>query len=234
MGPRSAIVLGLLSGVLVVALLVVAGAAYLPDMRARPATPTAPAITSGASSSPTVSPRPSASGSASGSAVAPSASPSAAATPTPDAVVTNFHVGKPAPPLAVPQLGGGTIELEQLKGKPVWITFMATWCPSCVDELPQMNGFYVRYADEGLVVVAVDVLEDDAVAAEFMNSLNVRFPVGLDRDGSARDAWQALALPVHYWIDAEGVVRDGALGGIGPDFMARALQRIMPDVEISL
>ena len=51
------------------------------------------------------------------------------------------------------------------------------------------------------------------------------FPIGLDRDGAAQDAWGALALPVHFWVDAEGIVRDGALGGIGPDIMADGARR---------
>jgi hypothetical protein len=40
-------------------------------------------------------------------------------------------------------------------------------------------------------------------------------------------------LPVHYWVDATGVVRDGALGGIGPDIMARGLETILEGVEVT-
>ena len=51
--------------------------------------------------------------------------------------------------------------------------------------------------------------------------------------GAASETWDALALPVHFWIDADGIVRDGALGGIGPDIMARGLQTILPDVTVT-
>ena len=40
-------------------------------------------------------------------------------------------------------------------------------------------------------------------------------------------------LPVHFWIDAEGIVRDGALGGIGPDVMATGLETILPGVDVT-
>ena len=56
--------------------------------------------------------------------------------------------------------------------------------------------------------------------------------MGLD-DASAPETWNALALPVHFWIDADGIVRDGALGGIGPDIMARGLQSILPGVTVT-
>jgi hypothetical protein len=40
-------------------------------------------------------------------------------------------------------------------------------------------------------------------------------------------------LPVHYWIDKTGIVRDGALGGIGPDVMARGVAAILPGVTVT-
>jgi hypothetical protein len=45
--------------------------------------------------------------------------------------------------------------------------------------------------------------------------------------------WDAVALPVHYFIDAQGIVRDAALGGIGPDLMAQGLESILPGVTVT-
>ena len=158
----------------------------------------------------------------------PSAVPSASAVASGGA----FHIGEPAPPLQVPQVGGGTIDLANLKGKPVWINFMATWCPSCQDEFPLMNGFAARYAANGLVIIAVDVREDEGAVASFAKQLNTTFPLGLDADAKAATTWDALALPVHFWVGTDGIIRDGALGGIGPDIMAEGLKTILPGVDV--
>jgi hypothetical protein len=83
------------------------------------------------------------------------------------------------------------------------------------------------------VVVAVDVREDEEVVDAFARELSIGFPVGLDANGAAQADWGALALPVHFWIDAEGIVRYGALGGIGPDIMAEGLQTILPGVTVT-
>jgi hypothetical protein len=96
-----------------------------------------------------------------------------------------------------------------------------------------MTGFAERDASDGLVVIAVDVREDEGAVAAFADGLGATFPMGLDSDGAAQRAWDAIALPVHFWIDAEGIVRDGALGGIGPDVMAAALGKIMPGVDVT-
>jgi thiol-disulfide isomerase/thioredoxin len=151
----------------------------------------------------------------------------------PSAVSANFHVGQPAPPLRVPQVAGGTVDLAALRGRPVWVNFMRTDCPPCRDEFPLMNGFAARYASTNLVVVAIDVREAETTADDFARSLGATFPVGLDTDGSAQAAWSALVLPVHFWIDSSGIVREGALGGIGPDLMAHGLSTILPGVTVT-
>lgn len=142
-------------------------------------------------------------------------------------------MGQPAPKLALGLLGGDTIDLAKLKGKPVWVNFMGTYCPPCRDEFPVMSGFQARYAGTGLVILAVDVREDLAVVQSFVGSTGATFAVALDRDGAAQKAWGAVALPVHFWIDAQGIVRDGALGGIGPDQMAQSLALILPGVTVT-
>jgi thiol-disulfide isomerase/thioredoxin len=219
-------VLGLLVGLLVGTLAWVALVAFAPAPVPSPSPLPSLAI-------PTLPPSSgSPSGSGGGPAPAGSASGSAAASPGGSDAAALFGVGSPAPALVVPQLGGGTIDLAKLRGKPVWVNFMATWCPSCRDELPAMSGLAARYAKDGLVVVAVDVKEDEAAVASYMRSLNASLPVGLDPDGTAQSAWRAAALPVHFWIDAQGIVRDGAFGGIGPEVMAAGLRRILPGVDV--
>jgi thiol-disulfide isomerase/thioredoxin len=167
------------------------------------------------------------------SPAASTSSPAASASASPAGPSAAFGVGEAAPALDVAQLGGGRISLASLQGKPVWVNFMATWCPSCRDELPLMAGYATRYADDGLVVLVIDVREDAATVDAYMRGLGVTLPVGVDVDGVAQGAWGAFALPVHYWIGADGVVRDGALGGIGPDLMTAGLKAIMPGVDVT-
>lgn len=218
MGSRLSILAGLLAGVLVALAVLVAFVFVGPDPTAR--------------RSPSPSPEPSPSAGASPSASA-AGSPVESPSPSPSGGETTFHIGQPAPPLAIPQVGGGTIDLATLRGKAVWVNFMQTTCEPCIDEFPLMNGFAARYADDGLVVIAVDIREDEGTVAAFVQSLEAIFPVGLDSDGAAQQAWGAYGLPVHFWIDREGIVRDGALGGIGADIMAEGVRKILPGVVVT-
>jgi thiol-disulfide isomerase/thioredoxin len=219
MMARLSIVIGLVVGIAVAALLL--GGIYALAPEDQPLPSAEPSI---AASSMTPGPAPSAS--ASGSA-APEASPSATVT------AGQFRVGQPAPALIVPRVGGGTIDLAALKGRPVWVDFMTTGCPSCKDEFQLMNGFAARFEDTGLAVVAIDVGEDEAAVAAFGESLGATFPLGLDEDRQASLDWDAVALPVHFWIDADGIVQHRALGGIGPDVMVEGLRSILPGVDVT-
>jgi peroxiredoxin len=214
---------GLLAGVLV-ALVLLAGFIFVgPDPGRARASASASTSPSPSAATPSTSP-------------APTASPSAiagSATPSGSGEAANFHIGQPAPTLVVPQVGGGTIDLAKLKGQAVWLNFMQTTCPECLDEFPRMNGFGARYGDDGLVIIAVDIREEEGAVAAFAQELSATFPLGLDSDGTAQREWGAFALPVHFWIDKAGIVRDGALGGIGPDIMARGVAKILPGVEVT-
>jgi thiol-disulfide isomerase/thioredoxin len=214
MWSRLSIVAGLVVGIAVAGLVLGGMVAFAPD----PPPPSTPAPSLAVvSASPSVI-----------ASVVPSTSPDPSA-----GSGAAFHVGEPAPALKVPQVGGGEIDLAGLKGKPVWINFMATWCPSCQDEFPLMNRYAARYASAGLVIIAVDLREEEGAVAAFADQLGATFPLGLDADGAVAATWDAIALPVHFWIDAEGIVRDGALGGIGPDVMAAGLKTILPGVNVT-
>jgi thiol-disulfide isomerase/thioredoxin len=219
MGPRTTIAAGLISGAAVALALLIAVVLLLPEPAA-----------SGPSASPSIGP----SGAGPAASGTPPASQPASAPPSTGASnASTFHVGEKAPALSLPQLGGGTVSLAALAGKPVWVNFMQTTCPPCRDEFPLMNGFAARYAAAGLVVVAVDVREDEGTIAAFAQQMKAQFPVALDADGSAQRAWDAVALPVHFWVDRDGVIRAGALGGIGPDEMATQLGTILPGVTVT-
>lgn len=245
MSPRVAVVVGLLAGVLTAGLILVAlftlGPGLVPPAggeiaQASPsAQPTGtPSTSPSASRAPSASPSGSQDASGEPSDAVPS-EPSATARrtlPPRSPIPGQFHVGEPAPRLVLALLGGDTIDLATLKGRPVWVNFMGTYCPPSRDEFPVMSGFQARYSETGLVILAVDVREETEVVQSFVGATGATFAVALDADGAAQKAWGAVALPVHYWIDKDGIVRDGALGGIGPDQMAQSLALILPGVTV--
>jgi cytochrome c biogenesis protein CcmG, thiol:disulfide interchange protein DsbE len=222
---RLIVVGSLLSGFLTVAVVLAGIFAYGPIAQRDAATPSpsaGPQVSPATSSSPSPAPTASASASPAGSGGSPSATR-----------VSAFRVGQAAPALVLNKVGGGTTDLTSLRGHPVWITFMATFYPASRKDFPLMQRFADKYGPQGLTVLAVDVREDEPLVHAFVTSVGTSFPVLLDADGTAEERWAAFALPIHFWVDRDGIIRDGALGELGADAMAAGLQTIMPDVTVS-
>ena len=157
----------------------------------------------------------------------PTPAPSESPTPIPS---TGVGLGDLAPALKVGGLGESEIDLAALKGTPVWVNFTASWCPTCRDELGTMERF--AQANPGVTLLIIDVLESADVAQALVDGTGITMPVGLDLDGQAQLAWNAYALPVHFFIDKDGIVREYIYGGPGPDQFLAALKTILPDAKM--
>ena len=126
----------------------------------------------------------------------------------------------PAPPLALPDLDGRTLDLATRRGRVVLVNFWATWCPPCVEEIPSLNRLHERLAPRGFEVLAVDVGDTREQIAAFMRERPVSFPVLLDGTGETFKRWKAYAFPTSLLLDRQHRVRYavyGALAWDGPD-----------------
>ncbi len=152
----------------------------------------------------------------------PTASPSNAATP-----IEGLAIGQRAPDFDVTLTDGSVMSTADYGG-PLWINFMATWCPQCVEELPMMQRFSPQLEGQ-MTMLLVDVGEDRQTVREFVRSLNVDLPVGVDADGTIQRQWGAYALPVHYWLDADGIVREIVFGGAPEEIFIQAITAVVPE-----
>lgn len=157
------------------------------------------------------------------------------ATPTPSGGATfevGTAIGQRAPDFVLPHVAGGEISLAASSGKPVWVNFMATWCPPCIDELPMMQRMRLDLGDS-IDFIVVDVGEDQETVSDFLISLGVDLPVGLDQNSSVQRQWGAFALPVHFWLDGDGIVRQFVFGGAPRDVFEEAVRTVVPDAEFT-
>jgi cytochrome c biogenesis protein CcmG/thiol:disulfide interchange protein DsbE len=118
-----------------------------------------------------------------------------------------------APDFSLETLDGQTIALSDLRGQVLLITFWASWCPPCREEMPAIQQVYERYRDQDFVVLAVNLQEQDAQVTAFTDRLELTFPVLIDRDGSVFDRYRVMALPSTFFVDRAGVIQELAVGG---------------------
>jgi thiol-disulfide isomerase/thioredoxin len=129
-------------------------------------------------------------------------------TKTPSVDPGTAQVGKSAPGFASWDLAGRKVSLDEFKGKPVLLTFWATWCTACRDELPTLQKIGDRYGSSGLTILAVDYRETDAARmSQYLAGLHVRMEAVIDPQGAIASAFGVdLGLPVNVWLDRGHVV----------------------------
>src|SRR5437764_5510064 len=123
-------------------------------------------------------------------------------------------VGAPAPEVALTDLQGKEVRLSDLRGKVVLLNFWATWCKPCKEEMPAMQAAYDKLRDEGLVVLAVNELEDAQRVAEHVRSHGHTFPVVMDHDNRIANRYGVVGLPASCLIDRQGIVRERVSGSL--------------------
>lgn len=123
--------------------------------------------------------------------------------------------GAAAPDFTLPTLDEGTITLSDLRGQVVVINLWTSWCPPCRAEMPALNDVFLKYRDDGLIVLAVNSsVQDSRAAAEaFASEYQFDFPILLDLDGTATRTYQLQSLPTTYFVDRRGVIRAVVPGG---------------------
>jgi cytochrome c biogenesis protein CcmG, thiol:disulfide interchange protein DsbE len=139
------------------------------------------------------------------------------------------RLGSPAPDFTLPTAEGGSLRLADLKGKPVFVNFWATWCVPCREEMPAMQALYEQYRDRGLVILAVNMEEDETRVRRWMEQGGFTFTFVLDSDGQQVKRYNVTAAPTSYFLGRDGVIRDLKLGAISATEMQTKVEKLLTD-----
>jgi peroxiredoxin len=110
------------------------------------------------------------------------------------------------PPLDLLDASGGKHRLSDYRGKVVLLNFWATWCEPCRAELPSIERLRAALAGKPFVVLGVQMGGSARTARDVAEELGLQFPMLLDRDSRASDAWGVNLLPTTFLIGRDGAV----------------------------
>ena len=99
--------------------------------------------------------------------------------------------------------GTQKIDLESLRGRPVLLTFWASWCGPCRQELPELQRLAVELKAENLALVTVNMDQTPAQGMQFLERYGIDIPVYLM---SRKDLTMlgVQSLPTSVLIDRKG------------------------------
>lgn len=116
--------------------------------------------------------------------------------------------------ITVQTLDGQPVDLAQIKGKPTAITFWATTCPGCVEEIPHMEALEKKFGPKGVQVIGMAMSYDELDQLRVMvKEKGITYTVWHDNTGAAATAFGPVRLtPTFFVLDSAGVIRYQKIG----------------------
>jgi thiol-disulfide isomerase/thioredoxin len=102
--------------------------------------------------------------------------------------------------------------LASFKGKPVLLDFWASWCGPCRKSLPALETIYRDFKDQGLIILAVNAIEDRQTVEDFLKKTPLAYPAVLSNDDGIRQAYHVAAIPVFVLIGRDGRIVEQQIG----------------------
>jgi len=121
--------------------------------------------------------------------------------------IQRFQERKEAPPFTLKNLYGNQVSLSDFKGKPVLITFWATWCDSCKEELPVLEKFSAGKTYQlTILLIAIDGERKGAVQ-KIVDKNKITIPVLLLLKEKVMDQYGVRGwVPLTFLVDQKGVL----------------------------
>lgn len=116
------------------------------------------------------------------------------------------NAGDTAPDFAITADSGKTFTARDFGGKLLLLNFWATWCGTCLDEIPALNQMTKELAPKGLVVLGVSVDKDEAAYKNFLKRLPLAYQTARDPEEKINLSYGTIQYPESYLIDRNGKV----------------------------
>jgi len=106
--------------------------------------------------------------------------------------------------LASPSFADEELDLSAYEGKVVVLDFWASWCVPCRRSFPWWNTMQAKYADDGLVIIGVNLDNELDSAAEFLEAFPADFHIYYDKQKELAKSYGVQAMPSSYILGRDG------------------------------
>jgi len=99
-----------------------------------------------------------------------------------------------------------SLDLTQYEGRVVILDFWASWCKPCRESFPWWNTMHAKYANEGLVIIGVNLDNEQDSALSFLEEYPAEFRIYYDKEKDLARSFGVQAMPSTYIIGRNGEI----------------------------
>lgn len=97
--------------------------------------------------------------------------------------------------------------LADYRGKWVLVNIWATWCPPCLNEIPDLIALHDEHKDKDLVVIGIVTdYSNPKRVTDFARDHRISYPVVLGNDGIVAQIGPVEGLPMTYMFNPQGKI----------------------------
>lgn len=123
---------------------------------------------------------------------------------------------------------GEIVDSKIFKGKVLLLTFFATWCPPCAEEIPVLVKLQDDLSEAGFSVIGMSVdQQGPAIVANFVEKRGVNYPVLLAEAKTTSDFGGVYGIPVAFLVNKSGNVVKKYTGYVGHNTLEKDIRSLL-------
>ena len=127
-------------------------------------------------------------------------------------------------------LDGNQANLKSFEGKWVVVNYWATWCPPCIEEMPELQSFHDEHADNNAMVIGINTeLISRSRLRRFLDDYFITYPIFVSRPTQQSELGLIPGLPTTFLVNPDGKVVARQVGPVTRDMIEQFIDRWQPE-----
>lgn len=122
---------------------------------------------------------------------------------------------------------GKTISSSSFDGQSLLVVFFATWCPPCIQEIPNLIQLHSDFKNDNFSVVAISVDQEKGVVQKMVDKKEINYPVMMADNSVTRDFGGVYGIPTSFLVSSSGTVVKKYSGYVPHSVLVKDLEQII-------